>query len=97
VFGILHRAYNAGTQLEGELMHFGISMFPTDYAIRPDELARALEERGFESLCVFGVKPDRAAIDHLAGAGVDRTVFMVPSDTREKVRPRLDAYAAVSR
>jgi probable F420-dependent oxidoreductase len=27
-------------------------MFPTDYAIRPDELARALEERGFESLWV---------------------------------------------
>jgi len=25
-------------------------MFPTDYAIRPDELARAAEERGFESL-----------------------------------------------
>jgi probable F420-dependent oxidoreductase len=27
-------------------------MFPTDYAIRPDNLARALEERGFESLWV---------------------------------------------
>ena len=25
-------------------------MFPTDYAIAPDELARAVEERGFESL-----------------------------------------------
>ena len=25
-------------------------MFPTDYAIRPDDLARAAEERGFESL-----------------------------------------------
>ncbi len=33
-------------------MHFGVVMFPTDYAIRPDELARALEERGFESLWV---------------------------------------------
>jgi len=30
-------------------MHYGIVMFPTDYAIRPDELARLLEERGFES------------------------------------------------
>ncbi len=29
---------------------FGIVMFPADYAIRPDELARACEERGFESL-----------------------------------------------
>src|SRR2546428_13876080 len=31
-------------------MHLGVLMFPTDYAIRPDELARAAEERGFESL-----------------------------------------------
>ena len=30
-------------------MHFGVTMFPTDYAMRPDELARLLEERGFES------------------------------------------------
>ena len=31
-------------------MQFGVLMFATDYAIRPDELARAVEERGFESL-----------------------------------------------
>ena len=31
-------------------MEFGIVMFATDYAIRPDELARAVEERGFETL-----------------------------------------------
>ncbi|HEU0020223.1 MAG TPA: LLM class F420-dependent oxidoreductase [Dehalococcoidia bacterium] len=31
-------------------MKFGVYMFPTDYAIRPDDLARAVEERGFESL-----------------------------------------------
>ena len=30
-------------------MLYGVTMFPTDYAIRPDELARLLEERGFES------------------------------------------------
>jgi alkanesulfonate monooxygenase SsuD/methylene tetrahydromethanopterin reductase-like flavin-dependent oxidoreductase (luciferase family) len=29
---------------------FGVSMFPTDYAIQPIELARAAEERGFDSL-----------------------------------------------
>jgi probable F420-dependent oxidoreductase len=33
-------------------MHYGIVMFPTDYAIRPDHLARAVEQRGFESLWV---------------------------------------------
>ena len=31
-------------------MKFGVYMFPTDYAIRPDDLARAVEVRGFESL-----------------------------------------------
>src|SRR6478736_1121246 len=31
-------------------MKYGLVMFPTDYSIRPDELARAAEERGFESL-----------------------------------------------
>jgi len=33
-------------------MRFGLLMFPTHYAIRPDELARAAEEHGFESLFV---------------------------------------------
>lgn len=33
-----------------EIMKIGVSMFATDYAIRVDELARAAEERGFESL-----------------------------------------------
>jgi len=31
-------------------MDFGVTMFPTDYAMRVDDLARATEERGFESL-----------------------------------------------
>ncbi|MGH7856428.1 MAG: LLM class F420-dependent oxidoreductase [Candidatus Binatia bacterium] len=31
-------------------MKYGLAIFPTDYAIRPDELAKAAEERGFESL-----------------------------------------------
>ncbi len=33
-------------------MHIGLCMFNTDYAIRIEELARASEERGFESLWV---------------------------------------------
>ena len=31
-------------------MKVGVYIFATDYAIRADELARAAEERGFESL-----------------------------------------------
>lgn len=31
-------------------MHFGAAIFATDYGIRPDELARELEQRGFESI-----------------------------------------------
>ncbi len=31
-------------------MDYGVVMFPTEYAIAPDELAHALEERGFESV-----------------------------------------------
>ena len=33
-------------------MDIGITMFPTDYSIRIDELAREAEDRGFESLFV---------------------------------------------
>ena len=33
-------------------MHIGAMIFATDYTIRTDELAIALEERGFESLFV---------------------------------------------
>ena len=31
-------------------MHFGASMFFTDYSMTPQALAKALEERGFESV-----------------------------------------------
>ncbi|MFQ5667769.1 MAG: LLM class F420-dependent oxidoreductase [Candidatus Binatia bacterium] len=31
-------------------MHFGLVMFATDYAMRPDDVAREAETRGFESL-----------------------------------------------
>ncbi|MGH8945040.1 MAG: LLM class flavin-dependent oxidoreductase, partial [Acidimicrobiia bacterium] len=31
-------------------MEYGVFIFPTDTAIRPDHLAREVEDRGFESL-----------------------------------------------
>jgi len=33
-------------------MHYGLTIFPTDYSIHPAELGRAAEERGFVSLWV---------------------------------------------
>ncbi|HEX4891688.1 MAG TPA: hypothetical protein VFV47_00255, partial [Hyphomicrobiaceae bacterium] len=33
-------------------MHVGVAMFCTDYSIGPAQLAKALEERGFESFWV---------------------------------------------
>jgi alkanesulfonate monooxygenase SsuD/methylene tetrahydromethanopterin reductase-like flavin-dependent oxidoreductase (luciferase family) len=33
-------------------MHIGVCIFPTDRSIRPDDLARELEARRFESLFV---------------------------------------------
>ena len=33
-------------------MQFGAYMFCTDYSVRPDDLARLLEERNFESMWV---------------------------------------------
>ena len=34
------------------MVHFGVAFFPTDYSIQPIPLARALEERGLDSLYV---------------------------------------------
>src|SRR5215510_11330819 len=31
-------------------MDYGVVMFPTEYSMAPDDLARGLEERGFESV-----------------------------------------------
>ena len=63
------------------------------------ELRRRAEAAGRDpqkiSVSVFGAKPDRAAIDELAGAGVERVIFMVPAADRETVLPLIDKYAAL--
>jgi hypothetical protein len=38
---------------EEDSMKLGVAMFATDYAIRPDDFARACEERGFETVLPF--------------------------------------------
>jgi probable F420-dependent oxidoreductase len=37
-------------KLCGDKMQFGVHIFPTQHSIQPDELARAVEERGLDSL-----------------------------------------------
>ncbi len=39
--------------------------------------------------------PTREALEALAGAGVARAIFVLPSEPRDSVLPRLDAYAKV--
>ncbi len=46
---------------------------------------------------IFFAPPKREALDALAGAGVSRAIFGLPSEPRDSVLPRLDAYAKVMR
>ena len=36
-------------------MKYGVVIFATDYTIRPDELAKAAEERGFEAYPLYSI------------------------------------------
>src|SRR4029453_15960629 len=55
-------------------MDHGVVMFPTEYSIAPAELARALEERGFESVWFpeHTHTPARARGPGPAGGGAPR-------------------------
>ena len=61
-------------------MKFGVAMFATDYAVRPDDFARACEERGYH----------RHSRPHLGADGFDR-----PHDlARERRRGRARSQRA---
>jgi len=45
---------------------------------------------------IFGAKPDRAALDTLQRAGVERAIFMLPPAGRDVVLPLLDRYAGLT-
>jgi alkanesulfonate monooxygenase SsuD/methylene tetrahydromethanopterin reductase-like flavin-dependent oxidoreductase (luciferase family) len=49
------------------------------------------------SVTIFFARPDRATVDALRAAGVDRAIFGVPSEGREKVLPLLDSYMPLLR
>jgi probable F420-dependent oxidoreductase len=65
------------------------------------ELRQRAEKAGRDpksiSISIFFAKPDKAAVESLAKAGVDRAIFGLPSAGKDKVLPLLDAYASVMR
>jgi probable F420-dependent oxidoreductase len=68
-------------------MHVGICIFNTDYAIRIDELARAMEARGFESLWL----PEHTHIPTSR-----RTPFPSGEPLPEEYKHTLDPFVALS-
>ncbi len=68
-------------------MHYGVFIFNTDYAIRIDELARAAEQRGFESLFV----PEHT---HIPASR--RTPFPGGGDLPKEYWHTLDPFVALS-
>ena len=78
-----------------------ISRPHTNPVAKIPELRQRAEKAGRDpksiSISIFFAKPDKAAIEALAKAGVDRAIFGLPSAGKDKVLPLLDAYASVMR
>jgi probable F420-dependent oxidoreductase len=68
-------------------MHIGAVIFPTDLSIRPDQLARELEDRGFESLWVT---------EHTHIPTSRRTPWPGGPVLPEEYRRTLDPYVALT-
>jgi len=68
-------------------MHIGAVIFPTDLSIRPDQLARELEEHGFESLWVT---------EHTHIPTSRRTPWPGGPVLPEEYRRTLDPYVALT-
>jgi hypothetical protein len=64
-------------------------------------LRRRLEQAGRDPktvpVSIFFAPPKREVLDGLAAAGVSRVIFGLNPEPRDRVLPRLDAYAAVMR
>ena len=66
---------------------------------RIPELRERLRKAGRDPksapVSIFFAPPKKAVLDALEAAGVERAIFGVPSEQRDAVLPRLDAYAAL--
>jgi probable F420-dependent oxidoreductase len=74
----------------------GTAEFPAKIADLHARAKRAGRDPRSLPVTIFGVKPDRAEIDHLGAAGVERVVFLIPSAGADVVLPRLDALAKLA-
>jgi probable F420-dependent oxidoreductase len=74
---------------------------PLDLAAKVASLRERAAKAGRDpkgiSVTVFGAKPERAALDKLAQAGIGRAIFIAPSEGRDKVLPLLDGWAGLTR
>jgi len=68
-------------------MHIGALIFPTDHSIRPDRLAVALEERGFESMWV---------VEHTHIPTSRRTPWPGGAELPDEYRRTLDPFVGLS-
>ena len=60
-----------------------------------ERLKKAGRDPNSAPVSIFFAPPKREALAALEAAGVERAIFGLPSEGREAVLPRLDAYAAV--
>ena len=52
---------------------------------------------GTISITIFGANPERASIEELQRAGIERAIFVLPPAPRDAVLPLMDKYAALAR
>ena len=90
-----------GPRVLDRVLAFGDEWMPNrmsdeDLAVRIAELgARASEAgRGRIPVTVVGALPDAAAIERLAGVGVDRVVFWLPQDSPGAVEEGFERYVS---
>ena len=91
----------AGEKVIDRVLRYGDGWFPNTrerLGERIAELRRRGEEAGRGRIPVthFGTPIDAAVVDELAGAGVDRVLFMLPSGTADEVERAADAAAEIA-
>ena len=93
-----------GPHVLDRVLEYGDAWFPNmrdldDLATRIAELQRRAAEAGRERIPVtyFGARdPDDAMVEKMAGAGVDRVLFMLPPLGADETLPRVERYAALA-